>query len=179
MATDIEIAWLAGLLEGEGCFMIQHHASPSIQLAMTDFDVVAKAAKIMEMGTNRIFIKSKNKERANEKPCYVLRCDGPEAFVWMRAIRHHMCDRRGAKIDEVISTVKSKRPHIDKGRDHCRKGHSIKDPSEYYTKMDGGRQCKRCLGVKPKYIYRGPTVAVDVNSPDFINPFKRKNIINE
>src|SRR5713226_1960689 len=99
MATDIEIAWLAGLLEGEGCFMIQHHASPSIQLAMTDLDVMIKAARIMEMNINRIY--TKTKINPNHKTCYVLRCDGPEAFIWMRAIRPHMGDRRGTKIDEV------------------------------------------------------------------------------
>jgi hypothetical protein len=169
MPTEIEIAWLAGLLEGEGCFMIQHHASPSIQLSMTDLDVVIKAAKIMEISLDRIHPKRDN--QPNHKPCYVLRCDGPEAFIWMRAIRPHMGDRRGAKIDEVISTVKAARPHIDKGRDVCRKGHSIKYSYEYYVGSSGQRQCKRCLGVTP----RQKTI-IKSNNIKLISPFNKGKI---
>jgi hypothetical protein len=173
MATDLEIAWLAGLLEGEGCFLIQHHASPSIQLCMNDYDVVAKAARIMEMSLDRIHLKKTN--QPNHKPGYVLRCDGPEAFVWMRAIRPHMGDRRGAKIDYIIFTVKAARPHIDKGRDVCRKGHSIKYEWEYYVGSSGQRQCKRCLGVNPKPSVRFVPIDKDFekNNPNH-NPFKKK-----
>ena len=50
--TDLESAWLAGLLEGEGYFQItkprHHHPTQVvIRLSMTDKDVVEKAAKLL------------------------------------------------------------------------------------------------------------------------------------
>ncbi len=41
-----DLAWLGGLLEGEGCFMIPK-GSPRIALAMSDKDVVQRAARLM------------------------------------------------------------------------------------------------------------------------------------
>lgn len=46
--TNEELAWLAGLLEGEGAFVAgSTHARVSVALHMTDLDVVEKAATLM------------------------------------------------------------------------------------------------------------------------------------
>ena len=56
--TEVETAWLAGLLEGEGCFTTRRNKTtrwsngdpkryPRIIVAMTDKDVVARAAELM------------------------------------------------------------------------------------------------------------------------------------
>ena len=42
-----ELHWLAGLLEGEGCFTFNTY-SPVIMLAMTDEDEVRRAATLMK-----------------------------------------------------------------------------------------------------------------------------------
>ncbi|MDE2020618.1 MAG: hypothetical protein KGJ13_09810 [Patescibacteria group bacterium] len=54
--SPVEVAWLAGILEGEGCFIIQYRklgppkggGCIKIQLKMTDEDVILRAAKIMQ-----------------------------------------------------------------------------------------------------------------------------------
>jgi hypothetical protein len=46
--SKVDIAWLAGLLEGEGSFMRgKRKDAPGISLAMTDRDVVERAAKLL------------------------------------------------------------------------------------------------------------------------------------
>nr|QUX32894.1 hypothetical protein [Blidingia minima] len=56
--TEIEVAWLSGLFEGEGSFGIDNRsakryinsvapAAPFIKIAMTDEDVIAKVAKLL------------------------------------------------------------------------------------------------------------------------------------
>lgn len=50
--TQIELAWLAGWLEGEGSFyyILSHGNSPRIliQVFSTDIDVLQKASRLME-----------------------------------------------------------------------------------------------------------------------------------
>jgi len=43
--TSIEIAWLAGLLEGEGCFTTnRYHSSPMLRVGMTDRDIIDRVS---------------------------------------------------------------------------------------------------------------------------------------
>ena len=63
--TEIEIAWLAGLLEGEGSFGLTGYAAkkskvfPTISLAMTDLDIIERAgALIGGQGQARIMARS-------------------------------------------------------------------------------------------------------------------------
>ena len=48
MVKIIDIAWLAGLLEGEGCFRLDKGKYPIIRLGMGDEDVVVRAASLMK-----------------------------------------------------------------------------------------------------------------------------------
>ena len=43
-----DVAWLGGLLEGEGSFYLRSGKYPNIKLAMTDGDTVVKAAVMMK-----------------------------------------------------------------------------------------------------------------------------------
>lgn len=58
MVEDVEIAWAAGLFEGEGCITIcnvkdRHHRLPllRLQVQMTDSDVVERFARIVACGS--------------------------------------------------------------------------------------------------------------------------------
>lgn len=50
---ETDVAWLAGLLEGEGCFVVRPKNTPYIALKMNDKDVVEKAAALMKMTVTR------------------------------------------------------------------------------------------------------------------------------
>lgn len=53
--TDLELAWLAGLLEGEGCFSVQEQERPSgkvyyqakIRCSMTDEDIIRRLHELV------------------------------------------------------------------------------------------------------------------------------------
>ena len=47
MRSTLDLAWLGGLLEGEGSFMLRN-GSPVIALQTTDRDVLHRAASLMD-----------------------------------------------------------------------------------------------------------------------------------
>lgn len=92
-----DMIWLAGLLEGEGCFTASNGTARMV-LQMTDKDVVERAAKIMGstvLGPYRYTVK--------KKPVYVTEWGGIKALAWMRVLRYYMGERRTAKIDEILA----------------------------------------------------------------------------
>jgi len=109
VADNVEIAWLAGLLEGEGCFSaytrLRYGNPPSgrvysrvlIQLAMTDEFPVAKAAEIM--GVSHVTCVRRT---TCGKLIYRTNVYGPNAIRWMREIYSFMSPRRQAKINECV-----------------------------------------------------------------------------
>jgi hypothetical protein len=164
--TEIEIAYIAALLEGEGTFLRKGFC-PIIQLGMTDRDVIEKAAAIIDIGSRKIHIDKSSRPKCKTK--YVICLAGRDAMKWMKLIRPYMCDRRGREIDWIIKDIISARPFYELGSNFCKRGHSVKHSWEYYMNSDGGRRCKRCMGMKvvaPLKIVNDPIRAA-------INPFKR------
>ena len=93
--TPEETAWLAGLLEGEGCFAMG--SGVQVILAMTDEDIVRRAAVLM--GDTRVTVR----DRAPYKPQWKSVAYGTEAERVMRAIRPYLGSRRGAKVDALLA----------------------------------------------------------------------------
>lgn len=103
--SDTEVAWLAGLLEGEGCFLIERSRSARgrdkvrLALRMTDKDVIERAACLMQREVIEVEV-SKN---PLHKDTFRVRLNGVAALEVMRLVRPHMGQRRGAKIDEILA----------------------------------------------------------------------------
>lgn len=94
-----DVMWLAGLLEGEGSFDAHRGKYPRIRLAMTDRDVVGRAASLMDA---RIRL---SLHRAPNKPTWHTEISGPRATEIMRLILPHMGARRSQKIAEILGVV--------------------------------------------------------------------------
>ncbi len=114
MANE-ELAWLAGLLEGEGSFFMaggknakngKTYMYPRVVLAMTDLDVVARAAKLM--GDCTVF--HVQPSQRNRKMIYRAQALGAQGVAVMRSIRPYMGERRAAKIDTLLAEYDSKEP---------------------------------------------------------------------
>lgn len=101
--------WLAGLLEGEGCFYIQR--TPSIRIAMTDRDTIERVSKMW--GSNIYEVK----KRENRKLQYVTTLHGNPAIECMNSIYKLMSNRRKERIDEVLRLAAA-RPGKLKGIAH-------------------------------------------------------------
>ena len=136
--TENEIAWLAGLLEGEGSFGNYSKITKvdlRLQLAMGDIDVVKRAADIV--GGSPIYTydrKGQKGFRDHHKPQHKITLRGYKAARVMEAILPYMGERRSAKIIELLNlwntrevrtrernlppTCHPDRPHYSKGMCH-------------------------------------------------------------
>lgn len=103
--TVKDIAWVSGLLEGEGCFQQRsdRYCSPLIALSMTDKDVMIQAAKIL--GAHKV-IRSRRVTIAS-KDIYRLTVFGSRAMQWMLTLYPLMGERRKAAIAKIIERWKS------------------------------------------------------------------------
>lgn len=102
--TSEEAAWLAGLLEGEGCFWLGRQRGTrkreiTVKLKMTDRDVVERASVLM--GCPRVEMEIDKRPR--KSATYVARVHGAAAARLMLAVRPYMGERRGGKIDECLA----------------------------------------------------------------------------
>ena len=100
-----EWAWVAGLIEGEGCFSTtKKHPNPCFQIQMKDEDVIAKLAEML--GT-----KYTKRPPRNERcqPMYQIMVRRQNFCEWLiTGIYRWMGERRQAKLNECIAYYQSK-----------------------------------------------------------------------
>jgi hypothetical protein len=103
MNEECAVAWLAGLLEGEGAFTLNRYspqiAYPVIKLQMCDRSIVARAAEML--GAPGVWRKEPEMEKW--RPTYTTAITGPRAARWMRRLRDLMGIRRRAAIDKALA----------------------------------------------------------------------------
>ena len=100
MASEIDIAWAAGLIEGEGCFT-SHTGHPYLLVDMTDRDVILKLKEIFPIGTVRGPYSHKN--RPSHKPRWRFDAFGAKALPIIEAVYPYMLSRRKEKIDSLLN----------------------------------------------------------------------------
>lgn len=115
-----EIAWLAGLLEGEGYFALQERRPgrfyPVLRLSMTDEDVVRRAAVLM--GTTKVHhIHPPSMRRKGWQPQHAVILHGDAAIAVMLQIYEYMGERRRGAIDSVLQrrSVNQETPCANEG----------------------------------------------------------------
>ena len=115
---SLSLAWLAGLLEGEGSFQtysrvtkhvkkdgtlgVYRSSYPRIQVQMTDKDVVEKVAALF----NRACCGPYKREGA--KDVYAAQVNGKDALALMQQLLPLMGKRRSLKMREVIDAYTKK-----------------------------------------------------------------------
>lgn len=104
--TPADLAWLAGLCEGESCIDLHRGRYPRLRLAMADRDVIARAAALMGCGV-RVTL-----PRPPHQAMWHAEIQGPRAEAILREILPHMGARRSARIAGVLghSPVSSSAP---------------------------------------------------------------------
>lgn len=97
------IAWLTGLLEGEGTFSVNRQSAeiayPVMKVEMCDEGVVARVGRLV--GAPNVWRREAQKEGWN--PTYIAAITGPQAAIWMRQLRDSMGIRRRAAIDAALA----------------------------------------------------------------------------
>lgn len=95
------LSYLAGLLEGDGSFMRPSPSTPNqpaVALAMTDEDVVRRAATLLETGVYTL-----GRRQAHHKDVFSLRVRGRRAVEVMTALKPLMASRRQEQITAALS----------------------------------------------------------------------------
>ena len=109
--TTAKIAWLAGLLEGEGCFYFRvrkvkgiikeyrFKKTALITVSSTDKDVIQNVSK---MWNSSIY----TRRNGVNKDYYTTVVNGKQAIGWMLTIYSYLGVRRRAKIREIVTRWK-------------------------------------------------------------------------
>lgn len=110
-----DAAWLAGLLDGEGCFDAPR-GNPRIRVKMADLDVVLRAAAVMGASTYMELDKTHPGviERFGytpRKPLMVAQLTGERAVGIMRALLPWLGSRRSARVTELVLLHEARQKH--------------------------------------------------------------------
>jgi hypothetical protein len=96
------IPWIAGILEGEGCFT-PNGDQIRISVEMTDEDIIARLADYSESKYSE-----GRQRKASWKPTYCWTVANHKAYELMRQVLPWMGERRSAKIRESLSQYEEK-----------------------------------------------------------------------
>ena len=100
---NAEIAWLAGLLEGEGSFVAPPPSDPKrvrILIEMADRDVIEKVSVLVGLAYTR-----PDRRKENWRQSYKLTIRRARAIALMRAIYPFMGLRRRGQIERALASI--------------------------------------------------------------------------
>lgn len=102
--TDLEVGWLAGIIEGEGTIAIpKSDAYPSVRVEMCDKDIIDRLQTITDMGSVR---PRKTKQAPHHKDKWLwCVCARREVLQLLLAITPLMGDRRLARIQDAVEAL--------------------------------------------------------------------------
>jgi len=101
--APIDLAWLVGLLEGEGYFCILRGRSETLLIGcgMTDRDVIERLQRVSKTGHVSV-------EKTATKSVYRWKCSNADAYALMKMLRPHMGQRRSKMITMLIKKYERK-----------------------------------------------------------------------
>ena len=137
-----DIAWAAGLFEGEGCISVGSKRRPThaprVSLSTTDEDVVRRFAVIVRCG--RV---SGPHRKGKYKPFWLWKTGTFEHFQYIVCLLWYwLCNRRRQRAKEILFIVGPIKSGLNKT--HCPHGHEY---SEGNTKwgMKRGHKSRYCV----------------------------------
>jgi hypothetical protein len=159
-----ELAWAAGLFEGEGCLSSsprgKRRNGVQLRLGSTDLDVVQRFAEVVACGTIQPPRKWSGEHRKHWKPLHdwCLYDAASVAYV-IEMLLPWFGERRRAKALEVLAIARE--IGLRKGkRTHCPQGHPyeganlIREPIMRAGKSYVARRCRTCRRAKALGYHR-------------------------
>lgn len=149
-ATAIDLAWAAGVFDGDGCIDLSDYRSPRCTLIMTDDDVVRRFHTII--GTGSVSFVPGRKGR---KDAWRWTASGFRSGQYVIAVLwHQLGERRRTKALEVLF-ASAQAPA--RRKDFCKRGHDLSDPkTTAITPLPGGkvhRKCRLCMRINSAAHY--------------------------
>lgn len=129
---DNDLNWLAGLLEGEGSFMMGRnwvngklYLYPRIVVSMTDADVIERVARLF--GTSVYVVPpSKSADRKHYKQQWRAQVNGARAAHLMEQLLPIMGGRRASKIKEILADYGEIEPTEVRRRRSCQNAAALR-----------------------------------------------------
>ena len=152
---DIDIAWAAGFLEGEGCFRWtaplnqkgKAYGYAEIKASQNERDPLDKLVEIFG-GKVRKEIK---KEKSSQGYIYTWQVSADKCISIIGDIYKYMSIRRQNKMQEVMAFSLDRLAEKIRNRVTCRKGH--KKIGKNLLLYSGRRICKQCAYSNAKKYY--------------------------
>ena len=146
MASREDIAWAAGLFEGEGSMSVRGNLGVSLFLGMTDEDVVARFATIV--GAGRVYVKQRPKQEW--KDIYAWHCNKSEDVRRILSeFMPHMGLRRKDRAVEMLERL-ARNQGARATWTHCPYGHPLSGDNLYTHPKRGTRMCKACAAERQR-----------------------------
>lgn len=141
MVTTKDINWVAGFLEGEGCFYFNRNTC-RVQVVQKDPWPLIKMQQIV--GGKVIRVKG-----AKERMYYALFIVGKRAVGIMMTVYPLMSPRRQGKIMEHLVRWKAQRLRGEcNKKTHCIRGHEFTPENSYSAPNRGNkRECRECIKI--------------------------------
>jgi hypothetical protein len=98
MTTELDIAWFAGLMEGEGSFTLKDSAYPRLSMQLTDLDVLEKVKRLFG---GHIYECTKREEHHKQCWAWVL-TDLQTVVALSKSLLPFLGQRRAGKATECI-----------------------------------------------------------------------------
>jgi len=148
--TETDIAWIAGLLEGEGYFGIDNRSkdryevsntppSPFIKISMVDEDIIERLSQLLDKSYF-----SPTRKTVTGKQVYTLHIGEKEKVLFvLQKILPYMGARRGERIKESISHLQTWKEWVENG------GRSEMSKLGYEARL---KKYGTCAGGNPKGI---------------------------
>jgi hypothetical protein len=119
--TETDIAWIAGLLEGEGYFGIDNRQrnykvsksppAPFIKISMVDEDIIQRLSKLLDKSYF-----SPSRKTVKDKQVYTLHIGEKEKVLFiLEKIIPYMGVRRSERIKECISHLQTWKEWVENG----------------------------------------------------------------
>jgi intein/homing endonuclease len=135
--NESEIAWLAGIYEGEGSCAITNGRAIRVEIVMTDRDVMDRIQSITGLGSIHI-VPARGKKH---KEAYRWSIGSFEAVQFLLMIAPWLGERRAARAQKAIDNWNTNKRQSTKGDTQCVKGHAYDAPDNRRTKYGTCHLC--------------------------------------
>ena len=152
--TNEEVAWFAGLFEGEGSFTIEKNGGVKLTIGMTDKDIIDRVREMFPLCSDMKPVQPKPVRDSYNQPKtrYVWRTSRPDEVKRITLlIMPWLGERRKAKAQEVLEHLANRKGggYSQRIKTHCALGHPYSEENTKYGR-DGHqsyRRCKTCMKI--------------------------------
>ena len=150
-SNELEIAWAAGLFEGEGCIVASRknrdnsgrYVRLQMVLGSTDRDIVERYARIV--GASRPLTTRERPEHPNHRTMHYSYIYGKECLPVIEMFLPFLGERRRAKALEALA-LGSELGLANGAKTHCPQGHEYNTENTY--NWHSQRRCRACWRIQ-------------------------------